>query len=351
MASFFRRVSVPAFILLSLVAGPVTSQDTGSAEGVAILNEAIDRYEEGQYEQALITFREILSLNSHAALHGDAYFWIAKSSIALGRLQAAADNLEYFLANYPNNPYYGEGVYENGRLLYLQGDYEQAIRALRGYIGSYPQAPFVANAYYWIGESLFALGRFDRAEKAFQVVVTQYPRSYRSEPARYRLSIIDLRRREEELLKLLQWSHEEYVTAVDEFREREDSLEAAIADYQRQISENRQLSLQSEVQRLTSRVAELREQLSQRGAQIDELTSEIQAIQQRSAESQAPAEEEARDREGAPEQASSVAGEDQSTLRATRRLIQAKQRALALKQFFVAELLRTVEEQSVGGGR
>jgi TolA-binding protein len=313
---------------------------------VAILNEAIDRYEAGQFEQALITFREILAQDSYEGLHGDAYFWIAKSGIALGRLQEAADNLEYFLANYPDNPYYVEGVYENGRLLHLERDYEQAIRALQSFISSYPEAPFVANAYYWVGESLLALGRFDDAEAAFRVVTEQYPRSYRSEPARYRLSIIDLRRREEELLKLLQWSHEEYVKAVDEFREREESLEAAISDYQRQISENRELSLQSEVQRLTNQVDELRSLVSEREDRIDELTSEMQDL--RTSLSEAQAEAEAAERE--PEAAADPDEREEPTVsESAGRLLQAKQRALALKEFFVLELLRQVEAQAEGG--
>ncbi|MFP4483509.1 MAG: tetratricopeptide repeat protein, partial [Spirochaetaceae bacterium] len=321
------------------------SPDSSSSRGVAILNEAIGRYEAGQFEQALVTFRELLSQDAYESIHGDAYFWIARSAIALGRLDEAADNLEYFLANYPENPYYTEGVYENGRLLHLQGDYEQSIMALRSFIEQYPKSPFVANAYYWMGESLFSLGHFDRAEQAFRTVTEQYSRSYRSEPAKYRLSIIDLRRREEELLKLLQWSHEEYVKAVDEFQEREQSFEAAIADYQRQIAENRQLSLQSEVQRLTREVATLRQDLSSRDSRIDDLTSEIQELrgqleaareqaQERTESAQEEPGESAEDREDVP-----------SVGETTRSLVAAKSRALELKEFFLDELLRAREEE------
>ncbi len=322
---------------------------SASARGVAILNEAIGRYEAGQFEQALVTFRELLAQDSYESIHGDAYFWIAKSAIALGRLNEAADNLEYFLANYPDNPYYTEGVYENGRLLYLQGDYEQSIRALDAFIEEYPQSPFVANAYYWMGESLFSLGHFDRAEQAFRVVTEQYPRSYRSEPARYRLSIIDLRRREEELLKLLQWSHEEYVKAVEEFQEREQSFEAAIADYQRQIAENRQLSLESEVQRLTQQVASLRQDVTARESRIDDLTSQIQDL--RSQLESARQEAQRREDSAGTESAAAETGADSAAQgppvsETTRSLVAAKERALELKEFFVEELLRATE-----GGR
>jgi TolA-binding protein len=330
------------FVLLGIVGAPAQDSSTESAESaVAIFNEAIDRYEAGQFEQALVTFRELLSQDSYERLHGDAYFWIAKSAIALGRLNEAADNLEFFLANYPDNPYYVEGAYENGRLLYLQGDYEQSIRALEAFVNEHPQSPFVANAYYWMGESLFALGHFDRAEQAFRVVTEQYPRSYRAEPAEYRLSIIDLRRREEELLKLLQWSHEEYVKAVEEFQEREQSFEAAISDYQRQISEDQQLSLQSEVQRLTQQRNSLRQELQQKETRIDDLTAEMQTVRDRLSEAQATAPE------GEPQEPASTApareGDVDELAPSTTALVAAKERALELKEFFVGELLRKTE--------
>jgi TolA-binding protein/uncharacterized protein YoxC len=333
---------VMALILLFAVIGiaGASAQDS-SSQAVAIFNEAIDRYEAGQFEQALVTFRELLSQDSYERLHGDAYFWIAKSAIALGRLNEAADNLEFFLANYSDNPYYVEGVYENGRLLHLQGDYEQSIRALESFVNEYPQSPFVANAYYWMGESLFALGHFDRAEQAFRLVTDQYPRSYRAEPARYRLSIIDLRRREEELLKLLQWSHEEYVKAVEEFQERERSFEAAIADYQRQIAEDQQLSLQSEVQRLTQQRNSLRQEVEQKDSRIDDLTSQIQTLRDRLSEAQQSGAE-GEGQESAAEE-SRPRQESGELSPSTRALVSAKERALDLKAFFVGELLRNAE--------
>ena len=327
------------FVLLGIVGAPAQDLSTDSAP--PIFNEAIDRYEAGQFEQALVTFRELLSQDSYERLHGDAYFWIAKSAIALGRLNEAADNLEFFLANYPDNPYYVEGAYENGRLLYLQGDYEQSIRALEAFVNEHPQSPFVANSYYWIGESLFALGHFDRAEQAFRTVTEQYPRSYRAEPAQYRLSIIDLRRREEELLKLLQWSHEEYVKAVEEFQEREQSFEAAISDYQRQISEDRQLSLQSEVQRLTQQQNSLRQEVQQKDTRIDDLTAEIQNLRDRLSEARATASE--AERQEPTSAAPAREGELDALAPSTRALVAAKERALELKEFFVRELLRNAE--------
>jgi len=319
-----------------------SSADRPTAEGIEILNEAIDRYEAGQFEQALVTFRELLARDDFQALHGDAYFWIARSAIALGRLNEAADNLEFFLANYPDNPYYVEGVYENGRLLHLQGDFEQSIQALERFIDRYPQSPFVANAYYWLGESLMSLGHYDRAEEAFRVVSERYPRSYRSEPARYRLSIIELRRREEELLKLLQWSHEEYVKAVEEFQEREDSYEAAIADYQRQIANDSELSLQSEVRRLNRQVQELQRRLQDTEEQLDDATSRVRTLRQELSRARSAVEESTGD--DAPEAQRQPVAPAQTSQRRSygsrgQELLAAKERALELQAFFVQQLL------------
>jgi hypothetical protein len=64
----------------------------------------------------------------------------------------------------------------------------------------------------------------------------EYPKSAKLEASRYRLSLLEFKKRENELLKLLQWSHEEALKSVEEFRRREKAYEQAIAAYQRKLS-------------------------------------------------------------------------------------------------------------------
>jgi hypothetical protein len=61
--------------------------------------------------------------------------------------------------------------------------------------------------------------------------VTDYPQSFKVEAARYRLSLIEFKRREEQLLRLLKWSHEDFLKTVEEFRRRQAAYEQELAAY------------------------------------------------------------------------------------------------------------------------
>lgn len=232
-------------------------------KGTQYLQKGIEDFKQSDFQGALIRFREILADPAEEKLFGDAYFWIAKSSLALSRFEDASKNLEHFLKNYPGNSFYSEGLYEKGRLLYLQGEYESSIVLLQRFIDSYPNSPYTANAYYWAGESLFSLGHLGTAEKMFRFVIKQYPTSYRVEAAKYKLSLIELKAKEEELLKLLQWSHEEHLKALEEFQKRESVYEEAIDAYQRKISLLTSKDFQGEVLRLSEKVRVLEAELTQ----------------------------------------------------------------------------------------
>lgn len=215
-----------------------------SAEAISAQNSgeiAIDRakttFGQGLYDESLRLFRNIILNSEFSDYHGESYFWIAKSYMALNQYENASENLEFFLSEYPENDYFQEGLYQRGRLYFLQGEYETSIRILEDFVEKYPNSFFVANSYFWIGESLYALGHFDKALELFEIVVSNYPTSFKIEAARYRISLIELKERERELLKLLKWSHEEYLRALEQFDRKEREYEQAIVVYQRKLRE------------------------------------------------------------------------------------------------------------------
>ena len=229
-----RKQRIIYFLFYFLV---VTSLAQTESSGDLHLRQAINTFAQGQYDEALRLFRNIILDSAQADLHGDSYFWIAKSYMALGQYESASKNLEFFLSEYSHHKYYPEGLYQRGRLVFLQGGYEAAVQALEDFANRYPESPFVANSYFWIGESLYALGHFGDALDIFKIVVDRFPTSFKIEAARYRVSLIELKERERELLKLLKWSHEEYLKALEEFDLKERSYEQAILSYQRRIRE------------------------------------------------------------------------------------------------------------------
>ncbi len=293
----------PIFILAAQDADP----------GLREIRQGIDFYKISNFSAALGKFTSVLKNPAFKSAHGDAFFWSAKSAAALGRYDEAAKNIEHFLKNFPRNPYFPEGLYEKGRLLHLQGEHEAAIVVLQDFLAAYPDSEYAANAYYWMGESLFALGEFKSAERMFSTVTTRYPTSFRAEAARFRAELIGLKYREEELLKLLKWSHEEHLKALEESGKNETAYAEALKAYQQKLSALQVKDSESEVLRLTEKVNALEEQLRTARNPTDAATT------------------------GGT---SAVSGEDWS---GRVKVLEAKAEALKLKEYYLERLIKEYE--------
>jgi soluble lytic murein transglycosylase len=55
-----------------------------------------------------------------------------------------------------------------GRIHYLQGEYPEALDALRAVTDNYPESPYRADAYYLLGETYMVLDRYVEAAEAYQ---------------------------------------------------------------------------------------------------------------------------------------------------------------------------------------
>jgi tetratricopeptide (TPR) repeat protein len=265
------RVVLVSFLIVLL--GPiaiVTAQDT-------IIQSGIDAFRRSDYTAAIVRFREALLDAPNEDTEATAYFWLAKSAMALDRLGEAERNLEYYIQSFPDHEFGIEARYQRGRLLFLQENYQAAIRALAQFIDRYPDSPFVANAFYWSAESLFQLGRLEEARDLFETVIRDYPASFRVEAARYRTAIIDLSFRERELLQLLQWSHEEYLQALDEFDRREQAYRDTIASYQQRLQNAASEDFREEIVRLSTQVRTLQETIRSRDAEIGRLEERLES--------------------------------------------------------------------------
>ncbi len=307
-----RRSVVAALLLAAALLG---AQDAGLAAGISSL-------EAGDYPAAIRALDGVVADPAQSAFHADAYLLLAKAQIAVGSLPKAVAALEYYLLNFPKHRSYAEGVYLKGRLLYLQGDYENAIVALQRFLKSYPGTAFEPNATYYIGESLFALGRLDEALAPMRELVARWPDSAKAEAARYRVSVIELHKREAELLNLLKASHEETLRAVEDSRNQERSYEQAITAYQRRLAGEGSDS-QKQVVSLEQQLAARDRELQSLRAQVDALTKQLGQAGSAPTGAAAPA---------------TAAGNE-----ATARLLKTKEQALDLKERLIRRL--------GGGGR
>ncbi len=269
------------------------------------LRDGIDQFRNGQYDRAILLFHNVILDPAAGDQKATAYFLIAKAYLAIGKLDDAERNLEYYLATYPAAPDYEEAVYQKGRLLFLQEEYQSSIQVLQGFIKDHPKSPFVPSAWFWIGESLYGLGMLDDAQAAYQKILTDFPASVKVEAAGYKLSLIQMRKKEVELTKLLKFSHEELLRSVQEYQNREKAYVQAIEAYQKRLGS----STSDDTRKI---IADLQQQLAQK-------TDELARLRAASSSPTAAATAPETDR--------------------LERILAAKQKALALKELYLQWLL------------
>ena len=204
-------------------------------DGNKLMESGLKNFSNGDYTLALGDFWEIVLNSENENLHGTAYYWIARCYMAQNLLIKAENNLDFFIMNYNNNNLYPDAVYQKARLLFRKGEFDNSIQIFYKFINSYEDHPYISNSYFWIAESLFELGHLNEARVIYSMLIREYPNSYKLEASKYKLSIITLKYRENELLKLLRISHEEYLKALEDFQHREKFYEQTISDYQRKL--------------------------------------------------------------------------------------------------------------------
>jgi outer membrane protein assembly factor BamD (BamD/ComL family) len=307
-----------AFLAFLLV---VTSSWSQAKNAEAELRAGLLAFQQEQYQQALQSFRRVI--DEAAAQAPEAYFWSAKAYMATDMLDEADRALEHFLSRYPGHPLASEARYQKTRLLFLERDYENALLASYEFVRLNPGSPFVPNAYFWIGESLYSLGHLEEAERVFAKVLRDYPQSFKVEAASYRLSLIEFKKREEELLRLLKWSHEEFLRTVEEFQRREKSYEQALVAYQQRLAGGTSDQKTSDSKALEELKAE---NLSLRG-KIQLLETQAQAASVAAG--------------AAASEAASAAGEKAKQLADWEKALALKAEALALKESLLLRYERT----------
>lgn len=287
-----------------------------SAQVPGQVEQGIRLYQQGRYTDALGEFRSVISRSDLEGFHDQAYFWVAKTYIAMGEYEEAEANLEYFLAEFDESRLYPEGEYQKGRLLYLQREFETAIQVLYGFVNRYPDDPYVSNAFFWIGESLYSLGNFDEAETVYAHIVDSYPDSFKIEAARYRLQLIQFKYRENELVKLLKISHEEYLRAVEEFLQREKAYEQALTEYQKRIAVVMSEDLEAEFDELNAELKESQALVDRLQRENQQLTAQLDA-------------------QGSSQDAQPVPRIAPTDTERVRELLEMKAEALELKEFYL----------------
>jgi TolA-binding protein len=248
-------------IVMSVSGWAVAQSETSTVDKV--LDQGKDYYARGEYLAALNSFQQLVA-DPASRQRAEPYLWLAKGYLALLDTANASINLDYYIQNFPRDAGQTEASYLKGRIFFLQLNYEKALVTFAQFLEISPTGELVANALFWMGESAWSLGRYTEASTFYDRVVQGYPTSYKLEASRYRLAILDLKQREEELMKLLQWSHTESVNSAEEFQRREKAYQQSLVTYQKKL-----MDLQTTES--GAKYASLEEQIKQRDAQISAL--------------------------------------------------------------------------------
>jgi TolA-binding protein len=330
-----RKAFVTVLIAGLCLSAPLLSAQSASA--VSDLKEGLDLFRNAQYDKAILLFHNVILDPTADQQKAQAYFLMAKSYLAVGKLDDAEHNLEFYIATYPKGADYPEALYQKGRLLFLQEEYENAIQAIQGFIAAYPRNPLVSSAWFWAGECLYSLGRLDDALAAYQKTITDYPTSIKVEAAQYKVSLIQLQKKEQELSKLLKWSHEDFLRTVEDFQNREKTYQQAIEAYQKRIAGSSAADDQKTIADLKAALAAKTDDANALAAR---LTAQASAPQTGSAPPTVPTDA------AAAAAVNATAEARQADLEKRERLLAAKEQALALKEIYLNWL-----QENVGGDK
>lgn len=278
-----KRLAISAALALAALGaafGQATPQTTPQAE---TLRRGIELFAQGRYAESVPLFDGLFLDAGAAELRAEGAYWSAMAQLALGDARAADRAIDLFLANFPAHPRVAELSYQRGRVAYLLEDYERAVQALNAYLAADPDGEYAGAALFWAAESLYALGRLPEADKLYRGMLERFPDHVKAEAARYRVALVQFKYREDELLTLLKWSHEESLRVVEEFQRRERAYEQALAVYQRRYGEVKtgtaqaQLSLEEELAGLKRSMDDLATQLRSKDERVRELEAQLAA--------------------------------------------------------------------------
>jgi TolA-binding protein len=320
-----RKALVPFLALLLGLTSPLLHGQ--SANPARDIQEGLDFFRDGQYARAIPLFQSVLSSPSAEAQKPVAYLLLAKSFMATGKLDEAERNLEYYVANYPGSTDYAEALYQKGRLLFMQEDFESALQEFQAFLSNYPSSTLASSGWFWVAESLYSLGKLDDALTVYQKIIRDYPSSVKVEAAQYKISLIQLRRKEIELTRLLKWSHEDFLKSTEEFQNREKSYLQAIEAYQKRLAG---AASSAEDQKT---IADLRQQLADMTAEANQLAAQVARLG--SAAAAGPSSEQS--------------AKEEERLANLQRLLAAKQQALALKELYLNSIQAATSPAGTAG--
>jgi tetratricopeptide (TPR) repeat protein len=112
-------------------AGPAADHSSHSpAESSGLLDAANLRYREGQFQEAVASYRAAMETDLAASFNDETHYRYAQSLLKTGNLDGALAEFQTVEAGFPGSPYFASAATETARLLFQKKSFTQARRVL-----------------------------------------------------------------------------------------------------------------------------------------------------------------------------------------------------------------------------
>jgi len=187
----------------------------------AFLKKGLVEYRMGSYEEAIATYKKVVSDYGVDAESNEAIATLKSIYLDLGRVDDYTDWLND-IPDYEISPKEVDSLsYQVAENYISEGNCDKAINSFESYLNKFPNGLFVLNANYYIADCAYRKNNYDKAIEGFEYVAEK-PVSQFSEPSLFGAASIRFSRKEYE--KAL--SHYEKLKQVASFES--NILEAQI---------------------------------------------------------------------------------------------------------------------------
>ena len=154
----------------------------------------LDAYSRGEWSAAIQSFEKALVTQPDDRI--ESLYWLVMAEASAQNYRFALNYADAFLESAPADERAAEVSYQKGRILHLDGRYQESSDTLYRFLKDYPYHPKVPSAYYWIGENYYAAGSYADARAVFAEIIVNYP-------ARYKIVLIDQQAVRKELAQIV----------------------------------------------------------------------------------------------------------------------------------------------------
>lgn len=169
------RFFLLSFFFLVITFANVQAQHHVQPE-VEELNQGIELFNQGLYEQAANEFEEFLKQKASHELDPSARFYLVRSRARIDSLNRHV-YYETFIREYPHSDFTTRLLFEMANRQKDKGNYEEAISTYQRALNLGANEGEAVKAFYWMGEAAAKEEKYEAARDYYMTVADKFPQS------------------------------------------------------------------------------------------------------------------------------------------------------------------------------